>query len=974
VFCEKTSFCTNGRHHRRAALCYNARVIRAYVPWYLVRNYLAFAFVACLGALQIARARRDGTSYLPGLIVLLGAFLGFYALAPELLTPGPAGGEMTFLFGGAALFAVILTPLTTRRGSRGRGSEIGNLWSEVGVSRPASLKFSIGYLIFPFLSLLVILFDVSLFHALNGLALRTQLIDVPAQFLMNDYIVPTALVLALLALWFAGRDDAERTDFRRAALRALVALALASIVLKLINEVYFRPRPFTFDDSVRLLFYHPSDSSMPSNAATVCWHDAIARHRRRPLSRRYCRRRVAGRRLGLAGQSHQVAGSSSGCSGRPGAANGAGMNPAVLRRPAAILIICLLAFGLRVYRLGSQSLWYDEGLSVYLAGLPPLDTIQVSALTDHPPLHALMLGAWMQVAGRSEFAVRFVSLWWGVLATALTWRLGRELLTDVIGAIGATLTAVSAFAVWYAQETRGYSLLLALTLVATWAFVRLCHSEPRSGLKFGIWYLIFGIAALYTHYYAAFTLLGINLSFLAVLACRTFSKRPISNTQYLVSLSPISFCLSQLLILAAFAPWLPAAIRQAATNVTYFPGRVGWQTVVGDTLRALATGDVASTEIATWGVGAMGLLAFVGAFAEQPGTTRLNRVIVALLVAVPVAAMAAIAWQKPKFAPRYLIEALPAFYLLVGAGFAALWRSVVGHHRILSYGRRTLVIAGASVLLVTSAFSLRATYFDPARQRPDVRGVATYIKANEKPGDVIVLLSGHQSPVFSYYYGGANLQYPMPSTLMPPAQSPLDYSAARQLNDIAYRHDRLWLVLWQRELADPTDVVMNELLTKTRRLGVGQDFNGMRLMLFDLRDHLPLGDGPQHALGARFSEPIALAGYDLNAASRAPGESLDLALYWQASGRIARNYQVFTHLLAPDGKMVGGSDHIAGADNYPTSLWADGALIRNNFTLRIPPDASPGEYAIEVGLYDAKGRLKLADGADRLLLAEIVVK
>jgi len=298
----------------------------------------------------------------------------------------------------------------------------------------------------------------------------------------------------------------------------------------------------------------------------------------------------------------------------------------------------------------------------------------------------------------------------------------------------------------------------------------------------------------------------------------------------------------------------------------------------------------------------------------------------------------------------------------------------VRQNRILLFGRRVLVIAGAGVLLITSVFSLRATYFDPARQRPDVRGVAAYISLNEKPGDVIVLLSGHQSPVFEYYYRGKNSIISMPNGIMPPAQSPLDYGAARRLNDIAFGRDRLWLVLWQRELADPTDVVMSELLTKTRRLGVGQDFNEVHLMLFDLQDHPPLGDGPQHVLGVDFAEPIALAGYDLNVAPYAPGESLDLALYWQASGRITRNYHVFTHLLAPDEKMAGGSDHIAGADNYPTSLWADGSLIRNNFTLRIPPDASPGKYTIEVGLYDAHGRLKLAGGADRILLAEIVVK
>lgn len=261
----------------RRSLCYNARVIRAYIPWYLVGNYLAFAFVACLGALQVVRARRDGTSYAIGIAILVGAFVGFYALAPELLTPGPAGGEMTFLFGGAALASVFVTRLAAR-------AEVRHHQSEVGVSHPASSKFEtpahapkrsagagVWYLIFPFFSLLAILFDVPLFHFLNGWALRTPLIDVPVQFLMNDYMVPTALVLVLLALWFAGRDDDERLNFQGMVLRALIALALASIVLKLINEVYFRPRPFTFDDSVHLLFYHPSDSSMPSNAATVCF-------------------------------------------------------------------------------------------------------------------------------------------------------------------------------------------------------------------------------------------------------------------------------------------------------------------------------------------------------------------------------------------------------------------------------------------------------------------------------------------------------------------------------------------------------------------------------------------------------------------------------------------------------------------------------------------------------------------------------
>jgi membrane-associated phospholipid phosphatase len=247
-------------------------MIRAYVPWYLVRNYLAFTFVACLAALQLASAQGQRNRATLALVILIGTFLVFYAFAPELLTPGPAGGEMTFLFSGAALLAVIMTRLISKVGNR--KSEV-RIHAEHPEPRISHILL-IWYFIFPLVSLFVVLFDVPLFHLLNGIALRTLLIDVLVQFLMNDYIVPTALVLVLLTMWFAGRDAEERASLQRTVLRALLALALASIVLKLINQVYFRPRPFTFDDSVRLLFYHPSDSTMPSNAATVCFALAIA--------------------------------------------------------------------------------------------------------------------------------------------------------------------------------------------------------------------------------------------------------------------------------------------------------------------------------------------------------------------------------------------------------------------------------------------------------------------------------------------------------------------------------------------------------------------------------------------------------------------------------------------------------------------------------------------------------------------------
>lgn len=111
--------------------------------------------------------------------------------------------------------------------------------------------------------------DYWLFAAINGLAGRYTWLDAAARLLLNDYFVPTVMALALLALWFEHSDltGLDRAN-QRAVLAATLSAALANAVLKGLNLLYFRPRPFAYH-AVTLLFYHPTDSSFPSNAATL---------------------------------------------------------------------------------------------------------------------------------------------------------------------------------------------------------------------------------------------------------------------------------------------------------------------------------------------------------------------------------------------------------------------------------------------------------------------------------------------------------------------------------------------------------------------------------------------------------------------------------------------------------------------------------------------------------------------------------
>lgn len=110
--------------------------------------------------------------------------------------------------------------------------------------------------------------DLQLFRLINNLAGRNDVLDGLMRLLVNDYFLTTTMSLILVIFWFEGRDQDRRERNQRAILRAVIALFIANIILKLCNLIYFRPRPFVGHE-VNLLFYRPTDSSFPSNPATV---------------------------------------------------------------------------------------------------------------------------------------------------------------------------------------------------------------------------------------------------------------------------------------------------------------------------------------------------------------------------------------------------------------------------------------------------------------------------------------------------------------------------------------------------------------------------------------------------------------------------------------------------------------------------------------------------------------------------------
>jgi hypothetical protein len=199
----------------------------------------------------------------------------------------------------------------------------------------------------------------------------------------------------------------------------------------------------------------------------------------------------------------------------------------VSRRQWAVLAgLLLLGAALRAHRLEAESLWNDELLSLEVSAgrapsewmppigvvadpMPRLGTLEnappwvsvFSALRDftHPPLYFVALRLWREVFGEGDVAARSLSAAAGVLALLLLFDLARSLHGTTAALWATALMTLAGPQIRYGQEARGYTLLLALGLLAGAALVRI---EQRGASPVRLLAVAAGaLGSVATHYY-----------------------------------------------------------------------------------------------------------------------------------------------------------------------------------------------------------------------------------------------------------------------------------------------------------------------------------------------------------------------------------------------------------------------------------------------------------------------------------------
>ncbi len=672
-----------------------------------------------------------------------------------------------------------------------------------------------------------------------------------------------------------------------------------------------------------------------------------------------------------------------------------------------LVAILLLAFVLRIYRLGIDSLWYDETVSALLAS-KTLATMWAHTAGDiHPPLYYGLLHLWMSLTGSSEFTLAFMSLWFGMATIPLITYLTLRLYGPRTGVLAALLVAVNPFSIWYAQEVRMYTLgtfLLALVLLLSLDYVQ---DKPRHVLRTLGLYSIFAALTLWTLYYSAFALVALNIFIMMVLLWRDRQR-----------LWP--WLGAQVVVLVLYLPWLPHAVRQAFT-----PPVPPWRVAIPLPELLLKVGQQGSTALAFgqsldttvgWVPSLVALflaLVAVRAPARRWGDepTWWTSGLLWVTVIGPVLLILAVsALISPLYHVRYLSLYSAAYPVLVAVGLLHVagmddWAEIsTSAPRHWWRWRQAISVIIGLFLLVGALISLRNYHTNrfAYESADDLRSAVRFIYDQMGPRDAILINAGYLYPALLTYWPGdigwlGRLNdYPPPgseidsgpiialtghvggdsdigwgdpdSDFYPISSEETADSLARLFADT----NMVWQLRGYDTVNDP-DHFIRSWLESNGELMLNPVFPGQTSVRVQAwrttpttRSQFTIG----HSLPIDFESGIRLLGYDLSPSTPQAGEPLRLTLYWQRTGAIEQPYKVFVQLLDEDQNVISQHDAHPGRGKHPTDQWLPSELVESTFILAAPADLPTGKYALVTGFYDEINgeRLPIAGGGDTITL------
>jgi hypothetical protein len=524
---------------------------------------------------------------------------------------------------------------------------------------------------------------------------------------------------------------------------------------------------------------------------------------------------------------------------------------------------------LRFYAIGAKSLWVDESFSIWMAS-QPLDALWrlTVQLDQHPPLYYALLHFWLAL-GDGEAAVRSFSALWGALMLPVMYLIGEQVGGRALGLRSTLILAISPLHIWFAQQTRMYTMLTFFAGVAILCMLHLLEDqnrEPRTknqsdmrGSRFLVlgsfrWWLgfvLFTTLTMLGHNTAVFFPAAVGL-FIAgafgvpALARRLRSARPTTDHRLPTTVRrstkqnallarlptpnprpPTPILQHQLrawtiglgAALLLWLPWLPSFLIQSQRVDAEFWIQPPTLKSVLEHWRnlgsAFAPGGVYLIPL----VLAFASLALLGVWRLRHRPTLLALLLVLLLV--PFAGSLLVSLRRPIFYTRTLIWTSIPLYLLLAAG-------------LLQLRFRLLIGVATLALILLNAGSLWGYYrqYEPE----DWRGVAGYIATQARPGDVLLFNAGWMQIPFDYYYrriGTPIEEHGLPADLFDRGilEPKMTLADVARLDKLVAGRTRVWLMYSHDWYTDPQHIIPPYLDDSLGEVAV-QNFKGVKVYMY----------------------------------------------------------------------------------------------------------------------------------------------
>ena len=610
--------------------------------------------------------------------------------------------------------------------------------------------------------------------------------------------------------------------------------------------------------------------------------------------------------------------------------------------------ILLAGFALRAIGLDAQSLFNEEGYSIWLSQLGAGRVLaQTASLDSNTPLHYLLLGSWISLAGASEFSARFLSACAGTLTIAVAWALARVLApsSSSAGAWAAGLVALLPVAVDVSQEARMYALLMLFTTLSTLLLARGLSFDR--GRDWALW-AIFAVAAFATH------VLGALVFAAQALVAGASWLRGGKRKRRSASL-PIAIALTGALV----GVWVIVIVAVSAPTMTTYGGGLGYLGLLQQGLAANLMPRLRD-ETVTRAIAliAAGLLAISLAI----GTRRSRQVLILALVTIM--AIAAVGARTGKYGWLYASALAPAFAASIGATLA----QAQGSARRRGLAKTALPVVGL-VMAAAGGLALMSWRDDPTNVNEDFRGAVRHIRDQLASDEVAVIVPDY-SWTFEYYFGPTSSEgrrwFALPEMPMLNVADTLDYnSAVPALNRALAGKGGAWLLLYDETLLDPSHLTQALLRRQAQGLGPVLDtteFHGLRLMRFRffqpyeaLPERIPDMDSRLEPLGAQ--RGLSALGCHQFTQPKAGDAWMEVTCFWrlEPSSNVPWDTKVSLRLIDAAGAQVLQSDQLVAPHGLP--VFAFDKPITAFYVIEMPATLAPGDYTLVSIPYTGEGQV-----------------